>query len=61
MTIKERIHTALTGGIPDQIPFTVQGGSAHLRDDLDDLITPLSPLSDPFNEALRRSSPKANS
>lgn len=43
MTIKERIHTALTGGMPDQVPFTVYGGSAHLRDDLDNLITPPFP------------------
>jgi hypothetical protein len=43
MTIKERIHTALNGGMPDQIPFTVYSGSAHLGDDLDDLINPLSP------------------
>lgn len=51
MTIKERIHTALTGGMPDQVPFTVYGGSAHLRDDLDNLITPPSPLSNPLNGA----------
>ncbi len=38
MTTKERILTALTGGIPDRIPFTVYRGVAHMEDDLDDLV-----------------------
>jgi hypothetical protein len=60
MTIKERIHTALNGGMPDQIPFTVYSGSAHLGDDLDDLINPLSPPSAPVQRRLQGPPAKNN-
>ncbi len=38
MTTKERICTALTGGMSDRIPFTVYRNIAYMEDDLDDLM-----------------------